>query len=168
MIKPSSDLGKRATKPLAKRLIKTLKSLSAALRAGPDDLRPARDMGDAAIAAVKVAEAAGLQISHSRVKGKPVLADWMEVQDYCISKLAHEPIEYVMVLCLDSQNRLIADERVSHGAVNQTSVYPREIINLALWHFAHAVIIVHNQPGAVTKPSRADIEVTKDIKKHWW
>ena len=89
----------------------------------------------------------------------------MEVQDYCISKLAHEPIEYVMVLCFDSQNRLIADDTVSRGTVNQTSVYPCEINNLALRHFAHAVIIAHNHPGAETKPSRADIEVTKDIKK---
>ena len=72
---------------------------------------------------------------------------------------------WVMVLCLDSQNRLIADETISRGTVNQTSVYPREIVNLALRHFAHAVIIVHNHPGAETKPSRADIEVTKDIKK---
>ena len=37
------------TKPLTKRLIKTFKSLSAALRASPDDLRPIRDMGDAGI-----------------------------------------------------------------------------------------------------------------------
>ena len=140
---PPSD-----TKPLAKRLIKTFISLSAALRASPDDFRPIRDIGDAAIAAVKIAEAAGLQISHSRVKGKPVLTHWMKVQDYCISKLAHEPIEYVMVLCLDSQNRLIADETVSRGTVNQTSVYPREIVNLAPRHFAYAVIIVHNHLGA--------------------
>ena len=153
------------TKPLAKRLIKTFKSLPAVLRATPDDLRPIKDMGDAAIAAVKIAEAAGLHISHSRIKGKPVLTHWMEVQDYCVSKLAHEPIEYVMILLLDSQNRLIADETISRGTVNQTSVYPREIVNLALRHFAHAVIIVHNHPGAETQPSRADIEVTKDIDK---
>jgi DNA repair protein RadC len=34
------------TKPLAKRLIKTFKSLSAVLRASPDELRPIKDMGD--------------------------------------------------------------------------------------------------------------------------
>jgi len=49
--------------------------------------------------------------------------------------------------------------------VSQTSVYPREIVNLALQHFAHAVIIVHNHPGGETQPSRADISVTKDIDK---
>ena len=89
----------------------------------------------------------------------------MEVQDYYISNLANKPIEYVMVLCLDSQNRLIIDETVSRETVNQTSVYPRELINLILRHLAHAVIFVRNHPGAETNPSRADIEVSKDIKK---
>ena len=60
------------TKPLPKRLIRTFKSLSAFLRASAGDLRPIKDMGDPAIAAVKIAEAAGPQISHSRVKGKLV------------------------------------------------------------------------------------------------
>ena len=70
-----------------------------------------------------------------------------------------------MVLCLDSQNRLIADETVSRGTVNQTLVYPRKIVNFALQHLAHAATIVHNHPGTETKPSHADIEVTKDLKK---
>lgn len=153
------------TKPLAKQLVKIFISLPAVLRATPTELRAVKDMGDAAIAALKVAETTGLRISHSRIKGKPVLTHWMDVQDYCINKLAHQPIEYVMLLLLDSQNRLIADETISRGTVNQTSVYPREIVNLALQHFAHAVIIVHNHPGGETQPSRADISVTKDIDK---
>jgi DNA repair protein RadC len=103
------------TKPLAKRLVKTLKSLSTVLRASPDELRPIRVMGDAAIAAVKIVETGSLQISHSRVKGKPVLTHWIEVQDYCISKLAHEPIEYVMVLCLNSQNRFTRNGQSNLG-----------------------------------------------------
>ena len=93
------------------------------------------------------------------------MTHWMEVQDYYISNLAKKPIEYVMVLCLDRQNRLIIDETASRGTVNQTSVYPREIINLILRHLTHAVIFVRNHPGAETKPSRADIEASKDIKK---
>jgi DNA repair protein RadC len=54
------------TKPLAKRLIRIFKSLSAVLRASADDLRPIKDMDDSVIAAVKIAKTAGLQISHSR------------------------------------------------------------------------------------------------------
>ena len=65
------------TKPLAKRLIKTFKSLSGVLRASPNEFHPIRGPSDAANAAVKIAEAAGLQISHSRVKGKPGLTHWV-------------------------------------------------------------------------------------------
>ena len=42
------------TKPLAKRLIKSFKSLSAVLRASPDDLYPIRDMSDATIGRIKI------------------------------------------------------------------------------------------------------------------
>jgi DNA repair protein RadC len=122
-------------------------------------------MSDAAIATVKISKAAGFKMSHSRAKGKPVLTHWMEVQDYFISNLANEPIEYAMGLCLDSQNHLIIDKTVLSGKVNQASTYPRKIVNLVLRHFAHAVFFVHNNPGAETKPPRANIEVTKDIKK---
>jgi len=60
-------------KPLAKRRIKIFKSLPAAPRATPAELRAVKDMGDATIAAPKIAEKTGLHISHSRIKGKPVL-----------------------------------------------------------------------------------------------
>jgi len=44
------------------------------------------------------------------------------VQDYCINSLAHQPIEYAMLLLLDSWNRLISDETISRGTVKQTPV----------------------------------------------
>ncbi len=153
------------TKPLAKQLMKQFKSLSGILRAPPIDLYLVTSIGDAGIAAIKVAEAVGLHISHARIKGMPVLTQWIDVQNYCINKLAHEPVELVMVLCLDSQNRLIADETISRGTINQTSLYPREVVNFVLRHYAHAIILVHNHPGAEMSPSRADINVTRDIHK---
>ena len=73
-------------------------------------------MSDATIGRVKISEATDVQISHLRVKEKPVLSHWMEVQDYYISKLANKPIE--MVSYDASQNRLIIDETVSRRRVN--------------------------------------------------
>ena len=48
------------TKPLAKQLMKQFKSLSDILRAPPIDLYFVTGIGDAGIAAIKVAEAVGL------------------------------------------------------------------------------------------------------------
>ena len=110
-------------------------------------------------------EAVALHLSHSRIKNQPVLSNWTRVQDYCINRLAHEPVEHFVILGLDNQNRLIGEETMSIVKINQTAVYPREVVNAALKHHAQLVIRVRNHPSGEAKPSRADIAVTRDIEK---
>jgi len=152
------------TKPLAKELISRFRSLSAVLRAPADRLREVRGMGDASITALKIVEAAGLHLSHSDIENRHVLTSWSEVQHFCLTRLAHKPVEHFMMLCLDNRNRLIAEETLSTGTVDQTPVYVREVINTALRHHARAVILVHNHPSGETEPSRADIEMTSQLR----
>ena len=152
------------TKPLAKQLMHRFGSLSAVLRAPTDKLRAMRGMGDASMAALKIVEAAGLYLSHSDIENRHVLTSWSEVQHFCLTRLVHEPVEHFMMLCLDNRNRLIAEERLSTGTVDQTPVYVREVINAALRHHAKAVILVHNHPSGETEPSRADIEMTAELR----
>ena len=152
------------TKPLAKDLMRHFGSLSAILRAPTALLREHRGMGDASVAALKIVEAAGLHLSHSDIKNRHVLASWSEVQHYCATRLSHEPIEHFMMLCLDNRNRLVAEEKLSTGTIDQTPVYVREVVAAALRHHAKAVILVHNHPSGETEPSRADIEMTGELR----
>ena len=50
------------------------------------------------------------------------------------------------------------------GTVDQTPVYVREVINAVLRHHARAVILVHNHPSGETEPSRADFDMTAELK----
>ena len=152
------------TKPLAKALMRRFGSLSAVLRAPAALLAQQSGMGDASVAALKIVEAAGLHLSHSDIENRHVLTSWSEVQHFCVTRLAHEPIEHFMILCLDNRNRLIAEEVLSHGTVDQTPVYVREVINAALRHHAKSVILVHNHLSGETEPSRADIDMTAELK----
>ena len=152
------------TKPLAKALMRRFGSLSAVLRAPAALLAQQSGMGDASVAALKIVEAAGLHLSHSDIENRHVLTSWSEVQHFCVTRLAHEPIEHFMILCLDNRNRLIAEEVLSRGTVDQTPVYMREVINAALRHHAKSVILVHNHPSGETEPSRADIDMTAELK----
>ena len=68
------------------------------------------------------------------------------------------------MLCLDNRNRLIAEETLSRGTVDQMPVYVREVINSALKHHANVVIFVHNHPSGEREPSRADIDMTAELK----
>ena len=53
---------------------------------------------------------------------------------------------------------------MSRGTVDQTPVYVREVINAHLRHHAKAAIHVHNHPSGETEPSRADIDMTAQLK----
>ena len=151
------------TKPLAKTLMRRFGSLSAVLRAPAALLAQQTGMGDASVAALKIVEAAGLHLSHSDIENRHVLTSWTEVQHFCVTRLSHEPVEHFMILCLDNRNRLIGEEVLSRGTVDQTPVYVREVINAALRHHAKAVILVHNHPSGETEPSRADIDMTTEL-----
>jgi DNA repair protein RadC len=60
-------------------------------------------------------------------------------------------------------NQLIADEVQQTGTIDHTPVYPREVVKRALELSATAVVLVHNHPSGDPTPSRADIEMTKEI-----
>ena len=77
--------------------------------------------------------------------------------------MARNPKEEFRILFLDRKNVLIADEAQSSGTVDHTPVYPREIVKRALELSASALILVHNHPSGDPTPSRADIEMTREI-----
>ena len=160
---PSNPRGD--TEPMAKRLMRELGSLAGVLCAPVETLHQLDQIEPAAIAAIKVTESAALHLSKSRIKNQSVLRNWVDVQDYCINRLAHERREHFIILCLDNQNQLIREETMSVGTVNQTAVYTREVVNAALKHQAQALILLHNHPSGEVKPSRADIDVTREIEK---
>ena len=105
------------------------------------------------------------RLAERKVKDMPVLTNWQQLIDYCHTALAHEKTEQFRILFLDRKNVLIADEVQQRGTIDHTPVYPREVVKRALAHNAAALILVHNHPSGDPKPSRDDIEMTKEIAK---
>ena len=64
---------------------------------------------------------------------------------------------------LNVQNEIIGIETIHTGTVDQSTVYPRKIIERTLYHNAVALILMHNHPGGSFKPSKSDIEITNSI-----
>lgn len=87
------------------------------------------------------------------------------VRDWLRLKLASQPREIFMALWLDAQNRLLIAEELFTGSLTQTSVYPREVVKIALAHNAAAVILAHNHPSGIAEPSRADEMLTRSLKE---
>lgn len=94
-----------------------------------------------------------------------VLSSPDKVRDFLRFRLADRPHEVFMVLLMDIQHRLLADVELFRGTLTQTSVYPREVVKLALSHNAAAVIFAHNHPSGVPEPSQADIHLTNALRQ---
>jgi len=150
-------------KPLAKDLIARFGSLGAVMAATPAELMAVPGCKDASAAVIKVMQETARRIVRETVAKRPVLSSWQQVVEYCRASVGHERIEQFLLLFLDRKNRLIADERQQRGTVDHTPVYPREVVKRALDLQASAIVLVHNHPSSDPTPSRADIEMTRQI-----
>ncbi|MGH7247123.1 MAG: RadC family protein, partial [Pseudomonadota bacterium] len=150
-------------KPLAKSLLETFGSFAETVTAPRERLGKVDGLGEACIAELKIVEAAANRLLRGQVKQRRVLSSWSAVLDYCRTAQAFADREQFRVLFLDKRNRLIVDEVQQEGTVDHTPVYPREVVKRALELSATAIILVHNHPGGDPAPSRADIEMTKQI-----
>jgi DNA repair protein RadC len=103
------------------------------------------------------------RVLREEIRERPVIGSWTALLDYLQVALAHEPIEQFRVLFLDRKNILIRDELQQRGTVDHTPLYPREIVKRALELGASSIIMVHNHPSGDPTPSRADIEMTKQV-----
>jgi len=158
--KPRGDV-----KPLAKKLIKKFGSFAEAVSAPAERLQEIDGLGDATIVALKSVQAAALKLSQGQIMNKPALASWTALMNYCRASMAYHPNEQFRILFLDRKNVLIADEIQQTGTIDHTPVYPREVIKRALELGASAVIMVHNHPSGDPTPSKADIDMTHQVRE---
>ncbi len=71
--------------------------------------------------------------------------------------------EHFWVIGLATSNKLSYIELVSLGSISAAIVNPLEVFNLAVQKKSPRIILVHNHPGDTLEPSKADLEITKNI-----
>jgi DNA repair protein RadC len=153
------------TKPLAKGLINRFGSFANVLSAPAQGLLDTPSLGPHSVTALKLVQEAATRLARAEVMDKPVLSNWDRLIDYLTAVMAREKVEQFRILFLDPKNRLIADEAQARGTVNHTPVYPREVVKRALELHATAIILVHNHSSGDPTPSRADVEMTEEIRE---
>ena len=80
-----------------------------------------------------------------------------------ITSVEEEAQEVFGILILNTKNKIVAVHEVSRGTLNSSMIHPREVFKPAVLHNAAAIICFHNHPSGDPEPSRADIEITKQL-----
>ena len=76
-----------------------------------------------------------------------------------------EYVEQFNVLLLNRANRVLGIVNVSKGGVAGTVVDAKVIFGAALKAHASSIILAHNHPSSNLKPSQADFDITRKLKK---
>lgn len=85
------------------------------------------------------------------------------VAGYYMQDMRHLTREQVLLLMMDSKNKLIKDMIISEGTVNTSLMPTREVFVHAIKYEAVNIILLHNHPSGDPTPSAEDIRVTKKI-----
>lgn len=124
-----------------------------------------KGMGQAKAAQLKASFELARRGLSEQLKERDAFGSPQAVRDWLGLRLGGLHHEVFMVLLLDAQNRLLRAVELFRGTLTQTSVYPREVVKLALAHNAASLILAHNHPSGLAEPSRADEFLTQTLKQ---
>ena len=154
---------RKDVKPLAKTLLARFGGLAGVFNAEPRALAAHPGMGETSAAALKIVALAARKLARTGLQQQPIMSSWQVLIDYLTIDMAHLNHERVRVLYLDTKNRLVLDDLVSDGTLDEAAIHPREVVKKALELGASALILVHNHPSGSPEPSRADVQITNRI-----
>lgn len=149
---------------LAADVLADCKGFAGLLAATPDRLKTIKGLGPAKRAELLAVMEMARRALAQQLKEAPAFDSPQRVKDYLALQLGGRSHEVFAVLFLDAQHRLLCLEEMFRGTLNQTSVYPREVVKRALALNAAAVVLAHNHPSGVAEPSRADEFLTQTLK----
>lgn len=93
-----------------------------------------------------------------------LLSNTHDTKAFLTAQLRDYPQEVFACIFLNNRHRVIAFEELFQGTLNESVIYPREIIKKVIEHHACAVIFAHNHPSGEAKPSEADKSITQELQ----
>ncbi|MCK5243410.1 DNA repair protein RadC [bacterium] len=160
----SYAIARKDTKKTAKELLSRFKNLNGVLDADYKELQGVRGISKHSALFLKLLKDISGFYMENNLHSRDLLSSPQLIYDYLKVSLKGLADEEFKMLFLDNRNQLIAMEAIKNGTVNQIIVFPRTIVEQALYHHAAGVVISHNHPARSLEPSREDMDITKAIK----
>jgi DNA repair protein RadC len=161
----SYAINRKDTKPIAKELLSRFKTITGVLDADRKDLEMITGVSEHSALFLKLLKDMAILYMENGIHNRDLLSSPQVVYDYLRTSLKGASDEKFKMLFLDSRNQLITVETFETGTVNCSVVYPRKVVERALYNHAVGVIIAHNHPAGSLEPSQEDQDVTKAIRE---
>jgi len=148
---------------IARHLIKTFGSISGIYQASEQEFCQTNGLGQAKYVQLQAClEMTKRYLAEELVAGEALTSSQKTIA-YLSAQLRHEQNELFTMLVLNNQHQIISFEKLFFGTIDAAAVYPRVVVEKTLKQNGAAVILCHNHPSGVAKPSQADIKITERI-----
>ncbi|MBR4038969.1 MAG: DNA repair protein RadC [Clostridia bacterium] len=149
--------------PIAHELLNSFGSLSAVLDADENELLRVKGMGRNAALLLTMMPQLMSRYQMSALGEKPVITKLADAKAYCAPLFIGTGEEQIYMICLDQAGHVLHRTLLHTGTVDQVMLHPRTVVETALRHHAHTVLLAHNHPSGTAQPSQADVDVTGRI-----
>jgi len=151
------------TNDLAHLLIKKYGSLWNVLESDYNDLIANDGVGSATATLFKLIPEISRKYFKNKWGEKPEIKSTKDAGEFAIALFMGHIYEVFYLISLNNRNKVNFSAVIHEGTINESIVYPRIVVELALRHQSANVILAHNHPGGSLNPSNSDIELTKKI-----
>jgi DNA repair protein RadC len=148
---------------LAEALLSDLGGVLGLQYARYDDLRKRSGIGPAKAAQILAAIELGRRFAHAQLTERGSIQGPDDVVRSLAYDIAGQEQEHLVVLLLDTRNRLIRQDTIYVGSLNASVVRVGEIFREAVRANAASLIVAHNHPSGDPSPSPEDVAVTRAI-----
>ena len=150
-------------KEQARALLRHFGSLPRVLEAPSSELQKVKGVGPNNSFAIHFLHAVARRYLKHRLKEKRYLNSSRQVADYLIHSMRDLQHEVFTVIFLDSSHAIVDTQVVARGTVASNTIYPRELVKLALERNAAALVVAHNHPSGNLEPSQQDYRLTRTL-----
>jgi DNA repair protein RadC len=147
----------------ARQALKRFGGLSATLSAPMNKLTEIRGIGPKNALYLNLVHHVAGRYLRDKTINKAFFRSSKAVFDFLFHSMRDLKREVFRVLFLNRKNELILEQDVFLGSLSGSTVYPREIITLALDNRASSLVFVHNHPSGDPSPSAEDLKLTRDL-----
>jgi DNA repair protein RadC len=155
---------RRNTNDIAHSLIGRFGSLSSVLEADAAELASISGVGEYAAVFLRLIGDTARKAAKADPRQTPRLNTPAAAAAFAMDLLRAERYESVYVVSLDKNMRLLHAERLLTGTLTEAPLYPRRVVESALMHRAHSVLLLHNHPSGDASPSQSDAQATEAVK----
>lgn len=159
------SIPRKDTNEVAHRLLEHFGSLYEVFSASVEDLCQIQGISHNSAVFITMIPQIMRKAEISKTKDVKTIEGIKEAKEFVIPRFKHRTEELLLMICIDGARKILCCKEIARGSVDGMTVNIRSLVEIAIKYKATSVIIAHNHPNGILRPSIEDDHTTNQLYK---